>query len=147
MTHNCLKLEKYLFPGISGCIFAPGTGGPGESSCPKAWSKAAHNQAFLTPYPPLPYIFSTLWTWGFIGTPVTWEMHPEMPGNKYFKSWVIVSHSVSCFGVILVILEWRITVCYKMICQTRNRLSVSALSKWLQVDWRPNQLEFCTSLI
>ena len=29
------KLEKYLFPGISGCIFAPGTGGPGESSCPE----------------------------------------------------------------------------------------------------------------
>ena len=26
MTHNCPKLEKYLFPGISGCIFAPGTG-------------------------------------------------------------------------------------------------------------------------
>ena len=29
------KLEKYLFPGMSGCIFAPGTGGPGESSCPE----------------------------------------------------------------------------------------------------------------
>ena len=29
------KLEKYLFPGISGCIFAPGTGGPGECSCPE----------------------------------------------------------------------------------------------------------------
>ena len=32
MTHNCRKLEKYLFPGISGCIFDPCTGGPGESS-------------------------------------------------------------------------------------------------------------------
>ena len=28
MTHNYKKLEKYLFPGISGCIFAPGTGVP-----------------------------------------------------------------------------------------------------------------------
>ena len=26
MTHNCPKLERYLFPGISGCIFAPATG-------------------------------------------------------------------------------------------------------------------------
>ena len=33
MTHNCPKLKKYLFPGISWCIFAPGTGSPGESSC------------------------------------------------------------------------------------------------------------------
>ena len=33
MTHNCRKLEKYLFPGISGCIFAQATGGSGESSC------------------------------------------------------------------------------------------------------------------
>ena len=30
MTHNGPKLEKYLFPGFSGCIFAPGTRGPGE---------------------------------------------------------------------------------------------------------------------
>ena len=28
MTHNCLKSEKDLFPGISWCIFAPGTGVP-----------------------------------------------------------------------------------------------------------------------
>ena len=28
MTHNFPKLEKYLFPGISGCIFAPATGVP-----------------------------------------------------------------------------------------------------------------------
>ena len=28
MTQNCLKLEKYLFPGISGCILAPATGVP-----------------------------------------------------------------------------------------------------------------------
>ena len=26
MTHNCPKHEKYLFPCISGCIFAPGGG-------------------------------------------------------------------------------------------------------------------------
>ena len=25
MTHNCLKLEKYLFPGIFGYIFDPAT--------------------------------------------------------------------------------------------------------------------------
>ena len=31
MTHTCPKPEKYLFPGISGCIFVPGyqvQGGP-----------------------------------------------------------------------------------------------------------------------
>ena len=33
MTHNSPKIEKYLFPGISGCILATCTGGPGESSC------------------------------------------------------------------------------------------------------------------
>ena len=33
MTHNCPKLEKYLFLGSSGCIFGGGRGGPGESSC------------------------------------------------------------------------------------------------------------------
>ena len=27
------KVERLAFPGISGCIFAPCTGGPGESSC------------------------------------------------------------------------------------------------------------------
>ena len=35
------------------------------------WLKVAHKQAFLTPYPPLPYIFWTLMTWGFTGTPST----------------------------------------------------------------------------
>ena len=35
MTHNNPKLEKYLFPGIPGCIFAPATGGPRLSSCPE----------------------------------------------------------------------------------------------------------------
>ena len=33
MTHNSPKIEKYLFPGISGCILATCTGGPSESSC------------------------------------------------------------------------------------------------------------------
>ena len=28
MTHNCPELEKYLFPGISGCILAPARGVP-----------------------------------------------------------------------------------------------------------------------
>ena len=35
MTKNCPKLEKYMFSGISGCIFDPATGGPSESSCPE----------------------------------------------------------------------------------------------------------------
>ena len=35
MTHNCSTLEKYLFPGTSGCIFDPATGGPSESSYPE----------------------------------------------------------------------------------------------------------------
>ena len=35
MTHNCPKLEKYLFLGISGRILAPATGGPGKSSYPE----------------------------------------------------------------------------------------------------------------
>ena len=26
MTHNCPKHDNYLFPGISGCIFAPAAG-------------------------------------------------------------------------------------------------------------------------
>ena len=53
MTHNCPKLENYLFPGISGCIFAPCTGGPGGSSCHEegregvknAWLWATFNQS------------------------------------------------------------------------------------------------------
>ena len=51
MTHNCPKLEKYLFPGISGCFFAPGTGGPSESSCPEGseyvWQRGAGSQKCL----------------------------------------------------------------------------------------------------
>ena len=34
--------------------------------------ESCHNQAFLTPCPPLSYIFWTLWTRGFTGTPCTW---------------------------------------------------------------------------
>ena len=48
---NDPKLEKYLFPGISGCIFAPGTGGPGESSCPEdseyVWERGVGSQKCL----------------------------------------------------------------------------------------------------
>ena len=61
----------------------------------KDWSKAAHNQAFLTPYPPLPYIFWTLWTWGFTGTPRTWGKNAPRKAWKQtvFKFWAIGGHS------------------------------------------------------
>ena len=49
--HNCAKLEKYLFPGISGCIFDPATRGPGESSCPEGseyvWQRGVGSQKCL----------------------------------------------------------------------------------------------------
>ena len=51
MTHNCQKLENYLFPGISGCIFAPATGGPGESSYQEGseyvWQRGVGSQKCL----------------------------------------------------------------------------------------------------
>ena len=51
MTHNCPKIEKYLFPGISGCIFAQATGGPGESSCQEGseyvWQRGVGSQKCL----------------------------------------------------------------------------------------------------
>ena len=111
MTHNCRKLEKYLFRGRTGCIFDPWIGGPGDSSYPEGseyvwqsgvggqkclvtggfcqnlispfpiagdWLKVAQNQALLTTYPPLPYIFWKLWTCSF-----TWY-HPikDIPIQK-----------------------------------------------------------------
>ena len=51
MTHNCPKPEKYLFPGISGCIFASATGGPSESSCSEGseyvWQRGVGSQKCL----------------------------------------------------------------------------------------------------
>ena len=51
MTHNCRKLEKYLFPGISGCIFDPAMGGPGESSYQEGseyvWQRGVGSQKCL----------------------------------------------------------------------------------------------------
>ena len=51
MTQNCPNLEKYLFPGISGCSFGPFTGGPGESSYPESpeyvWQKRVGGQKCL----------------------------------------------------------------------------------------------------
>ena len=51
MTHNYSKIEKYLFLGISGCIFAPCTGGPGESSCQEGseyvWQRGVGSQKCL----------------------------------------------------------------------------------------------------
>ena len=60
MTHTYPKLDLYLFPGNSGCIFDPATGVSGESSCPEgseyiwqreigsknAWLWAAFDQSF-----------------------------------------------------------------------------------------------------
>ena len=51
MTHNCPKLEKYLFLGSSGCIFWGGRGGPGESSCHEGseyvWQRGVGSQKGL----------------------------------------------------------------------------------------------------
>ena len=61
---NDPKLEKYLFPGISGCIFAPGTGGPGESSCPEGseyvWHGGVGSQKCLVMGSTLQYNISLL---------------------------------------------------------------------------------------
>ena len=51
------------------------------------------------------------------------------------------------FGVILVILECRITVCYKTICQIRNQLIASVASNWLQINLSPHRFAFWTSLL
>ena len=58
------------------------------------WSKAAHNQAFLTPYTLFAVQILNSLDIRFTKTPVPGaKMHPEMPGNKYFSSfgqlWVI----------------------------------------------------------
>ena len=62
MTHNCPKLEKYLFLGSSGCIFWGGRGGPGESSCHEGseyvWQRGGreskmpgYGQLLISPFP------------------------------------------------------------------------------------------------
>ena len=60
------------------------------------WLKVTRNQAFLTPCPPLSYIFWALWTRGFTGTPCTWGK--KAPRNAWkqilFKFWAIMGHSV-----------------------------------------------------
>ena len=52
------------------------------------------------------------------------------------------------FGVILVILECRLTVCYKTICQIRLRLNASVVSKRLQnvCISRPESWIFCIKI-
>ena len=50
MTHNCPKLEMYLFPGISGCIIARGfricmAKGGRESKMP------GYGQISISPFP------------------------------------------------------------------------------------------------
>ena len=129
MTHNCRKLEKYLFRGRTGCIFDPWIGGPGDSSYPEGseyvwqsgvggqkclvtggfcqnlispfpiagdWLKVAQNQALLTTYPPLPYIFWSLWTRGFTRIPCTWGKNAPRNALKQIliKFWAIMGHSV-----------------------------------------------------
>ena len=50
------------------------------------------------------------------------------------------------FGVILGILECRITLCDKTCCLIRKRLNTSVVSDWLQFVLSSNRLAFCTSL-
>ena len=58
------------------------------------WLKGAHNQALLSPYPPLPYLFWTLWTWGFTGTLRSWGKNaPRNAWKQILKFWAIVGHS------------------------------------------------------
>ena len=51
MTHNCPKLEKYLFLGIAGCFLDPAMGGPSESSCQEGseyvWQRGVGSQKCL----------------------------------------------------------------------------------------------------
>ena len=71
MTHNCRKLKKYLFPGFSGCIFDPATGGPGESSCPEGseyvWQRGVGSQK-------CPALRTLHWL-----LPATTDIFPSMP--------------------------------------------------------------------
>ena len=57
-------------------------------------TKAARNQALLTPYPTLPYIFWTLWIWGFTGTPYSWVKNAPSTAAKQIllKFSAIVGH-------------------------------------------------------
>ena len=84
----------------------PGCGRLSISPFPIAgdWLKVAHNQAFLTPYPPLPYIFWTLWTWGFTGTACTWGKNASRNAWKriLLRCWAIVDHSgVECVKLLI----------------------------------------------
>ena len=51
------------------------------------------------------------------------------------------------FGVILVILECRITVCYKMFCQIRKRVLDCRALHVLQNVLSPKRFAFCASLL
>ena len=57
-------------------------------------TKAARNQALLTPYPTLPYIFWTLWIWGITGTPYSWVKNAPSTAAKQIllKFSAIVGH-------------------------------------------------------
>ena len=75
------------------------------------------------------------------------------PVRKYVPnacSWeLLVWSGVICgrFGVILEILECRITVCYKIFCQIWKRSNASAVSNQLHIVLSPNRFAFCTPLI
>ena len=123
MTHNSAKIEKYLFPGISGCILAPCTGGPGESSCQEdseyVWQRGVGSKKSLVmgdfwsvpflliesrPYPgnfdslpPLPYIF-----WAIVGHSVP-PLVRLCPGHSLTQrvtrtAFIILAMSFSIFG-------------------------------------------------
>ena len=119
MTHNCRKLEKYLFPGIYGCIFDPCTSSYPEGSeyvwqrgvgCQKClvmggfWAvlflqrgtdwKLPTTRHFWLPTPLCHTYSEPSGHEDSLGLPVHGaKMHPEMPGNVYFSGvgqlWII----------------------------------------------------------
>jgi len=110
------QLEKYLFPGISGCIFAPGTGvlvnlmSRGFRICMAKWCRESkmpdYGRLLISPFPiagnwlkvavtrhfwlPAPLCHTYSEPSGHkdsLGPPVPGaKKHPEMPGNKYLSS-------------------------------------------------------------
>ena len=74
----------------------------------------------------------------------SWKNFYRPPVATNFKSAGVIWGG---FGVILVVLECRITVCYKTICQIRNQLIASVASNWLQINLSPNRFAFWTSLL
>ena len=103
MIQNSPKIEKYLFPGISGCILSPCTGGPGESSCQEdseyVWQRGVGSKkslAFFTPYPPFAIHILNPLDMRIHRDPCTWGKNAPRNAWKQIllKIWAIVDHSV-----------------------------------------------------